>query len=69
MMHEFWNRSAYSQPTNLAAFAAGTVATVMLGPGALLIVGIGAGFLAGLAVQGTFAEFGLDKEIGDLLTK
>ncbi|HGY9627734.1 TPA: hypothetical protein ACOJM5_004147 [Pseudomonas putida] len=67
---EFWERSAYSQPANLAAFAGGVLATVFLGSlGAPLVIVIGMSFIAGTIAQKEFIERGLDKKYGDWLTR
>lgn len=72
---EFYNKSVYSQPTNIASFAAGvgagyalaTATTLLAVPAAPLLVVVAVGFLAGLGVQALFIETGLDKKIGNAL--
>lgn len=76
-MGEFYTKSAYSQPTNVASFAVGTAATMAvsfyLGAAALgaaplvLIVLIGWG--AGLATLAVMSSTGADKKIGDIFSK
>lgn len=76
-MNEFYKKTAYSQPTNVAAFAAGTAAsmavTFTLGAAAIgaapLVLIIMVGWGAGLAMQAVMSNTGADKKIGDLLTK
>ena len=76
-MDEFYRKSAYSQPTNVAAFAGGFAGSVAVG---IISVGVGAGaaplvlivavgWLAGLGVQALIAGTGADKMVGDYLTK
>ena len=67
---EFWERSADSQPTNVAAFAGGVLATVVLGSlGVPLVIVIGMSFIAGIIAQKEFIESGFDKKYGDWLKK
>lgn len=59
---EFYRKSAESQPTNVAAFAAGAVVTFGLGFfGAPLVVVIAVGWGAGLLAQYAMAKTGGDK--------
>jgi len=76
-MDEFYRKSAYSQPTNVAAFAAGVVGgglvTIAYGVAAVgaaplvLILAVGWGF--GLVAQKGMSYTGVDQKIGDYLTK
>ncbi|POP67687.1 hypothetical protein [Pseudomonas syringae] len=66
-MGEFLDKSADTQPTNLAAFGAGYIATVMIGASAPLVVIIGAGLIAGLAAQYFMGDSGWDKSIAERL--
>jgi len=76
-MQEFYNKSAYSQPTNVAAFAAGSAATMILsfylGAAALgaapLVLIIMVGWGAGLAMQAIMNGTGADKKLGNIITK
>lgn len=72
---EFYNKSVYTQPTNIVSAAAGVGsgyalagATAMLAiPAAPLVVVVAVGFLAGLAMQWAMVEFGVDRKIGNAL--
>jgi hypothetical protein len=67
---DFLRKSAETQPTNLASFVVGAVATAALGAaGAPLIVVLGVGWLAGLGAQAVMAHTGWDKEFKDYLLK
>ncbi|MBV7477301.1 hypothetical protein [Pseudomonas sp. PDM31] len=76
-MGEFYRASAYSQPTNVAAFAGGVVGgavvsviSVGLGLGAApLVLIVIAGWLAGTGVQALMVKTGTDKLIGNHLTR
>jgi len=76
-MNEFYRKSAYSQPTNVAAFGGGVAAGYVVGA---ISIGVGAGvaplvlivvigWLAGTAVQHLMGSTGVDKAVGDYLTK
>ncbi|EKT4522515.1 hypothetical protein QEM13_001748 [Pseudomonas putida] len=67
---EFWERSAYSQSANAAAFAGGVIATVVFASmGLPLVMVIGASFLVSTKIQHAFIENRLDRAVGDALTK
>ncbi|SDK88994.1 hypothetical protein SAMN05216189_105620 [Pseudomonas delhiensis] len=65
---DFMHRSAYSQPTNAAAFVVGTLAATAIGGTA--IVGILIGLSIGVAVQIIMSDdmTGWGRDIGDSLT-
>ncbi|MDU8432875.1 hypothetical protein RYA99_27300 [Pseudomonas syringae pv. actinidifoliorum] len=72
---EFYNKSVYSQPTNIvsAGFGVGTgyamaaAAAFFAVPAAPLVVVIAVSFGVGLVAQWVMVEFGIDKKIGKLL--
>lgn len=76
-MNEFYRKSAYSQPTNVAAFAGGiaggALVTFVYGIAAfgaaplVLVLAVGWGF--GLVAQRGMSYTGADQKIGDYLTK
>ncbi|QKZ02398.1 hypothetical protein [Pseudomonas eucalypticola] len=69
-VHEFLNKSAYSQPTNVAAFGAGVVVSVVFASTAVpFVVVLAIGLSAGWLAQYAMGESGADKSIGDFLTK
>ncbi|WP_419710209.1 hypothetical protein [Pseudomonas sp. NFX224] len=69
-MDEFYRRSAYSQPTNVAAFAGGVVFTAFAGAlGAPLVIVLAFGWLGGAAVQSFMGRGNYDKEFGNYLTE
>lgn len=74
-LDEFYRKSAYSQPANIAAVAAGisiggwittTLTGIGFGPGLFIVIAIGWGLsIITLSIAG---KFGLDKKIRDFLT-
>jgi hypothetical protein len=70
-MDEFYRKSAYSQPTNVASFTAGAIVSIALGSlvGAPLVIVLLVGWGFGVATQAYMSETGTDKKIGDYLTK
>lgn len=72
---EFYNKSVYSQPTNIASAAVGVgsgyalagAAALFAIPAAPLVVVIAVGFVAGLVMQWAMVEYGVDKVIGNAL--
>ncbi|RMN36173.1 hypothetical protein ALQ48_04452 [Pseudomonas coronafaciens pv. zizaniae] len=68
-MGEFLDKSADTQPTNLAAFGAGFIATVVIGTSAPLVIIIAAGITAGMAAQYFMGESGWDKSIAERLKR
>ncbi|WPN32511.1 hypothetical protein QMK54_12550 [Pseudomonas sp. P5_109] len=69
-MDEFYKKSAYSQPTNIAAFAGGVIVTIALtSASAPLVVVLMLGWAGGMVVQSVMSKSGADKQIGDFLTK
>lgn len=66
---EFWERSAYSQISNLVGFSVGVAATVFIGGAGLpLVVVIALSAAASTFVQHQFIKSGFDRRIGDALT-
>ncbi|EKT4468569.1 hypothetical protein QEL93_004004 [Pseudomonas putida] len=66
---EFWERSAYSQISNLVGFSVGVAATVFLGGAGLpLVVVIALSAATSTFVQHQFIKSGFDRRIGDALT-
>lgn len=74
-LDEFYRKSAYSQPANIAAVAAGIypgglAITVIggIGAGPAFVLVIAAGWIASVFTLSGAGALGLDKKIGDLLT-
>ncbi|POA17584.1 hypothetical protein C1886_21265 [Pseudomonas sp. FW300-N1A1] len=70
-MDEFYRKSVYSQPTNIASFTAGAAVSIVLGSlvGAPLVVVLLVGWGFGVGVQAYMSETGTGKKIGDYWTK
>jgi len=71
-MEEFYRESAYSQPTNVAAFASGVLVSFFMGSSlvaAPLVIVLLVGWGAGLAVQYYMGKSGADKKIGGSINK
>lgn len=72
---EFYNKSVYSQPTNIASAAAGMIAGSFVGAAAAgiafsaatLIVVIAVGWIAGVGMQKLIIDTGYDIKIGNAL--
>lgn len=72
---EFYNKSVYSQPTNIVSAAVGVgsgyalagAAALFAVPAAPLVVVVAVGFVAGMVVQWAMVDFGVDKVIGNAL--
>jgi hypothetical protein len=72
---EFYNKSVYSQPTNIVSAAVGVgsgyalagAAAMFAVPAAPLVVVVAVGFVAGMVVQWAMVDFGVDKVIGNAL--
>ncbi|MBO9551039.1 MAG: hypothetical protein J7573_16445 [Pseudomonas sp.] len=67
-VEDFFKRSAYSQPTNAAAFAAGWVIGTFVGGPAIVVLAVG--WIAGVVVQLVMSdeETGAGRAIGNFLT-
>ncbi|WP_077049208.1 hypothetical protein [Pseudomonas sp. KK4] len=71
-MEEFYKKSIYSQPTNVAAFAGGAIVSVFLGSSlvaAPLVIVLLVGWGAGLAIQYYMGKSGKDIEVGRSIEK
>ncbi|VVQ26157.1 hypothetical protein PS928_06382 [Pseudomonas fluorescens] len=72
---EFYNKSVYSQSTNIVSAAVGVgsgyalagAAALFAVPAAPLVVVVAVGFVAGLVVQWAMVEFGVDNVIGNAM--
>lgn len=70
-IEEFYKSSAYSQPTNIVSFASGALVSVALATlfGAPLVLVLVVGWGVSLAMQSYLQGSGMDKMIGNNLTK
>ncbi|CAI8784430.1 PE domain-containing protein [Pseudomonas sp. IT-P74] len=71
-MGEFYKKSVYTQPTNLAAFAGGVLVSFFMGSSlvaAPLVIVVLAGWGAGMAVQYYMGKSGTDKKAGNFIEK